>query len=29
LAILLLFWPVIDKAFSSVGRLRRPAKASG
>jgi putative tricarboxylic transport membrane protein len=28
LAILLLFWPVIDKAFGSVGRLWRPAKAS-
>jgi TctA family transporter len=26
-AVLLLFWPVIDKAFGSVGRLRRPAKA--
>jgi hypothetical protein len=23
----LLFWPVIDKAFGSVGRLMRPAKA--
>jgi putative tricarboxylic transport membrane protein len=23
----LLFWPVIDKAFGSVGRLWRPAKA--
>ena len=29
LAILLLFWPVIDKAFGSLGRLRRPAKVSG
>jgi TctA family transporter len=29
LAILLLFWPVIDKAFGSAGRLWRPAKASG
>src|ERR1700704_265980 len=29
LAILLLFWPVIDKAFGSVGRLWRPAKAAG
>ena len=29
LAILLLFWPVIDKAFGSLGRLWRPAKASG
>jgi TctA family transporter len=27
LAILLLFWPVIDKAFGGVGRLLRPAKA--
>src|SRR5580700_8095292 len=27
LAILLLFWPVIDKAFGSMGRLWRPAKA--
>ena len=27
LAILLLFWPLIDKAFGSVGRLMRPAKA--
>src|SRR6266852_4516427 len=27
LAFLLLFWPVIDKAFGSVGRLMRPAKA--
>ena len=29
LAIVLLFWPLIDKAFGSVGRLLRPAKASG
>jgi putative tricarboxylic transport membrane protein len=29
LAIVLLFWPLIDKAFSSAGRLWRPAKASG
>jgi len=29
LAIVLLFWPLIDKAFGSVGRLWRPAKASG
>jgi putative tricarboxylic transport membrane protein len=29
LAIVLLSWPVIDKAFGSVGRLWRPAKASG
>src|SRR5712672_621047 len=29
LAILLLFWPVIDKAFGSVGRLWRPAKVLG
>jgi putative tricarboxylic transport membrane protein len=29
LAIVLLFWPVIDQAFGSVGRLLRPAKASG
>ena len=29
LAILLLFWPVIDKAFASLGRLMRPAHASG
>jgi TctA family transporter len=28
LAIVLLFWPVIDKVFGSVGRLWRPAKAS-
>ena len=28
LAIVLLFWPLIDKAFGSVG-LWRPAKASG
>jgi TctA family transporter len=27
LAIVLLFWPAIDKAFGSVGRLCRPAKA--
>ena len=27
LAIMLLFWPLIDKAFGSVGRLWRPAKA--
>jgi putative tricarboxylic transport membrane protein len=27
LAIVLLFWPVIDKASGSVGRLWRPAKA--
>jgi putative tricarboxylic transport membrane protein len=26
LAIALLFWPVIDKAFASVGRLWRPVK---
>ncbi|MGZ5147929.1 MAG: tripartite tricarboxylate transporter permease, partial [Burkholderiales bacterium] len=29
LAIVLLFWPVIDKALGSVGRLWRPANASG
>jgi putative tricarboxylic transport membrane protein len=29
LAIALLFWPVIDRAFSSVGRLWRPAKTVG
>jgi putative tricarboxylic transport membrane protein len=29
LAIMLLFWPVIDKIFGSVERLWRPAKASG
>ena len=29
LAIVLLFWPLIDKAFGSVGRLWRPAKAPG
>src|ERR1700688_3487850 len=29
LAILLLFWPVIDKAFASLGRLMRPAHTSG
>jgi hypothetical protein len=30
LAIALLFWPVIDKAFGSVGRLLwRPAKTAG
>jgi putative tricarboxylic transport membrane protein len=28
LAIVLLFWPLIDKAFGTVGRLMRPAKAS-
>src|ERR1700716_2213790 len=27
LAIVLLFWPLIDKAFGSVGRLWRPVKA--
>jgi putative tricarboxylic transport membrane protein len=27
LAILLLFWPLIDKAFGSLGRLWRPARA--
>jgi TctA family transporter len=27
LAITLLFWPVLDKAFGSVGRMLRPAKA--
>jgi TctA family transporter len=27
LAFLLLFWPLIDMAFGSVGRLMRPAKA--
>jgi TctA family transporter len=27
LAIVLLFWPVIDKAFGSVGRLWRPVRA--
>jgi TctA family transporter len=27
LAIVLLFWPLIDKAFASVGRLMRPARA--
>jgi TctA family transporter len=27
LAIVLLFWPVIDKAIGGVGRLMRPAKA--
>ena len=27
LAFLLLFWPLIDKAFGSVARLMRPAKA--
>jgi putative tricarboxylic transport membrane protein len=29
LAIVLLFWPVLDKAFNSLGRLWRPAKAEG
>jgi putative tricarboxylic transport membrane protein len=29
LALTLLFWPVIDKTFSSIGRLMRPAKAAG
>ena len=29
LAIMLLFWPVLDKAFNSVGRLWRPATAEG
>jgi hypothetical protein len=28
-AIVLLFWPMIDKAFGSVGRLWRPPKVSG
>jgi putative tricarboxylic transport membrane protein len=28
LAIVLLFWPVLDKAFGRVGRLWRPAKAA-
>jgi peptidoglycan/LPS O-acetylase OafA/YrhL len=27
LAIALLFWPFIDKAFAGIGRLLRPAKA--
>jgi TctA family transporter len=27
LAIVLLFWPLIDKALGRVGRLMRPAKA--
>jgi TctA family transporter len=27
LAIVLLFWPVIDKAFGSVGRLWRPSQS--
>ena len=27
LAILLLFWPLIDKAFGGLGRLWRPARA--
>jgi hypothetical protein len=25
----LLFWPLIDKAFGEIGRLWRPVKASG
>jgi TctA family transporter len=29
LAITLLFWPLIDKAFSSVGRMLKPAQATG
>ena len=29
LAIMLLFWPVIDKAIGSVGRLLRPVKVAG
>ena len=29
LAILLLFWPVLDEAFGSLGRLLRPAKLAG
>jgi putative tricarboxylic transport membrane protein len=29
IAILLLFWPVIDRAFGSVGRLWRPTGISG
>ena len=29
LAILLLFWPVLDKGFGSLGRLLRPAKLAG
>ncbi len=27
LAIVLLFWPVIDRAFGSVGRLWRPSQS--
>jgi TctA family transporter len=29
LAIVLLFWPLIDKTWGSVGRLLQPAKAAG
>jgi putative tricarboxylic transport membrane protein len=29
LAILLLFWPLLDKAVGSIARRWRPAKASG
>jgi putative tricarboxylic transport membrane protein len=29
LAIVLLFWPVIDRAFASAGRLLKPARATG
>jgi TctA family transporter len=29
LAITLLFWPVIDRIFSSVGRMLRPASVGG
>jgi TctA family transporter len=29
LAIVLLFWPAIDKALSGIGRLLRPAKVAG
>ncbi|MET0444135.1 MAG: tripartite tricarboxylate transporter permease, partial [Pseudorhodoplanes sp.] len=29
LAIILLFWPVIDRIFTGVGRMLRPASAAG
>jgi putative tricarboxylic transport membrane protein len=29
LSIILLFWPLIEKAFGSIGRLARPAKSVG
>jgi putative tricarboxylic transport membrane protein len=29
IAVALLFWPVIDRAFAGVGRLMRPTRAMG